>query len=286
MSYEKLSGEIQRQLTALAADAGKQGDRDFLELMAGVWQRKESLFELHARQSGLEICDVLPAGDSRGFMALSYSGSLLAVGPDNDDTAGKWLEYSAIKLRTDVPDIIADQMISLPGEVRCGHPIVFINSRISTTSPVYRLAVCPEDLEKDQQDRLIREGSIYVTTGFMKFNRDLSEGQENIPDQFTMKSMTRYLAKKHGLTGNQARLIVDDYLTMVETGMLMGESVPMGKIGRFYRKIREAQKSRTVKHPATGEELRIEAKPAKGVPKISFSNYLKDRLAAIDGECL
>jgi nucleoid DNA-binding protein len=120
----------------------------------------------------------------------------------------------------------------------------------------------------------------------MKFNRDLSEGQENIPDQFTMKSMTRYLAKKHGLTGNEARLLIDDYLTMVETGMLMGETVPMGKIGRLYCKIREAQKSRVVKHPATGEDLRIEAKPAMGVPKISFSSHLKERLSRISGESL
>lgn len=32
---------------------------------------------------------------------LTDSGSVLSIGPDTDQTLGRWLEYSSIKLRTD-----------------------------------------------------------------------------------------------------------------------------------------------------------------------------------------
>ena len=95
----------------------------------------------------------------------------------------------------------------------------------------------------------------------MKFNRTLQIDKSNVPDQFTMKSMTRYLAKKHNLTGQQAKLLLDDFMTLIETGMLLGESVPVGRIGRFSIKTRGVQKARVVKHPGTGEEMTIDAKP-------------------------
>jgi hypothetical protein len=38
-----------------------------------------------------------------------------------------------------------------------------------------------------------------------------------------------------------------------------------------------------VKHPVTGEEMVVEAKPARGVPKISFSAYLKERAEGVGG---
>ena len=105
-----------------------------------------------------------------------------------------------------------------------------------------------------------------------------------MPDQFTMKSMVRFIAKKHGLTGQEARLIIDDFITLIETGMLMGDSVPFGRLGKFSIKTRDAQKARVVRHPGTGEEMTVGAKPAKGVPKISFSKYLKERAEGVLGE--
>jgi nucleoid DNA-binding protein len=281
MAFDSLPKDIQRHLRGLAAEQGRDSDPAFLDALASVWSRKAELFVSYAEQNGLELIRALESGDGRGFLALSWSGSLLSVGPDNDDTGGKWMEYSSIKLRTDVPDMVVDRPIGIDGAVQLGSSVSFFNARVASTSPIQYLAACPEGTPTDEQDRMIREGSIFITTGFMKFNRSLIQDRENIPDQFTMKSMTRYLAKKHGLTGNESRLIIDDFLTLVETGMLLGESVPMGRVGRFFVKIRDAQKPRTVKHPATGEEMTIEAKPAMGVPKISFSSYLKERVAGL-----
>lgn len=275
---------IRRHLLSLAEAEGKHENTEYLEELRRVWQKKAVVFHQACEDAGLQLLDSLEHQDDRGFLVLTYSGSLLSMGPRVYNTQGKggrWSEYSSIKLRTDVPDIIMEKDADTASDVRLEYGVKLNAQRLKSTSPVYILAVCPPGINSEEQDKRIRESSIYITTAFMKYNRTLQLDRDNVPDQFTMKSMTRYIAKKHNLTGNEARLLIDDFLTLVETGMLLGESVPLGKIGRFSVKIRGAQNARKVKHPGTGEEMIIEPKPSMGVPKISFSSYLKERAAGL-----
>ncbi len=268
---------VREHLSSLASDEGRASDSEFLAELEANWQQKAELFREQAQSVRLDMVDSLPADDPRGALILTYSGSLLSIGPDTDRTLGRWLEYASIKLRTDVPDVVTDRGISIAGGVRLGAPIQIAGSQISRTSKVFSIAACPGDLDEDAQEKRIRESAIFITNGFMVFNRSVHADPESIPDQFTMKSMTRYLAKKHNLTGQQARTLIDDFITLVETGMLLGDTVSLGRLGRVSIKMREPQKARVVKHPGTGEEMVVEAKPARGVPKISFSAYIKER---------
>ncbi|AHC16386.1 HU family DNA-binding protein [Salinispira pacifica] len=275
---------IRKHLHSLAEAEGKHDNPEYLDELYRVWQKKAVVFHQACDDAGLQLLDSLELQDERGFLVLTYSGSLLSMGPrvfNTQGRGGRWSEYSSIKLRTDVPDIIMEKDADIAANVSLEYGVKLNAQRLKSTSPVYILAVCPPGISSEEQDKRIRESSIYITTAFMKYNRTLQLDRDNVPDQFTMKSMTRYIAKKHNLTGNEARLLIDDFLTLVETGMLLGESVPLGKIGRFSVKIRGAQKARKVKHPGTGEEMVIEAKPSMGVPKISFSSYLKERAATL-----
>lgn len=272
---------VKQHLAGLAQDLGREEDEAYLANLVAVWKRKASLFEDQARLLQLDVVDSVPSHDPRGALVLTYSGSLLSIGPATNRTLGRWLEYSSIKLRTEVPDVIADRGISMPKGITVGAPVEIGGSQVSRTSNAHSIAVCPAGLEEDEQDRRIRESTIYITNGFMKYNRSLHTDGDAVPDQFTMKSMTRYLAKKHGLTGGQARALIDDFLTLVETGMLLGDTVSLGRLGRVSIKVREAQKARVVKHPSTGEQMVVDAKPSRGVPKISFSTQLKERAERI-----
>lgn len=275
---------VRSHLRGLATELGLAGNEGFLLDLTAVWRRKAALFEDQARSVHLALVDEVPPNDPHGALVLTYSGSLLSLGPDTDRTLGRWLEYSSIKLRTDVPDVVTDRGVSIPEGMRRASPILLGGSQITRTSPVHSIAVCPADLGEDDQEKRIRESTIFLTNGFMKFNRSVQAERESVPDQFTMKSMTRYLAKKHGLTGNEARALIDDFITLVEAGMLLGDTVSLGRLGRVSVKVRDAQKARVVKHPGTGEEVLVEAKPSRGVPKISFSAYIKERAEAVAAE--
>ncbi len=272
---------VRKHLAGLARELGMAEDQEFLLDLTAVWKQKAALFEDQARSVHLDLVQSVPEGDPRGAIVLTYSGSLLSIGPDTDRTLGRRLEYASIKLRTDVPDVVTDRGISISGGMRVGNIVRINGSRISKTSSAHTIAVCPADLAEDEQEKRIRESTIFITNGFMKYNRSVHADRENVPDQFTMKSMTRYLAKKHNLTGQEARLIIDDFLTLIETGMLLGDTVSLGRLGRASIKVRDAQKARVVKHPSTGEEMVVEAKPSRGVPKVSFSAYIKERAEQI-----
>ncbi|MBI9103487.1 MAG: HU family DNA-binding protein [Spirochaetales bacterium] len=282
---QELPTAIQKHLMAIAGDQKKQDDKEFIQTLVDVWKQKEDLFRKQIEAVKLEFVDSISHKDTRGMMILSYSGSILCVGPvfltNTNINFGRWIEYSSIKIRTEVPDIITGKGASLAAPLSTGQPVKMENSKVQTTSPAYLIAVCPENLDEEEQDKRIRESAIFITAGFMKYNQSLQIESGSIPDQFTMKSMTRFLAKKHGLTGQEARLIIDDFMTLIETGMIMGESVPFGKLGKFSIKTREAQKPRVVRHPGTGEEMTVKAKPARGIPKISFSSYLKERAEGV-----
>ena len=103
-------------------------------------------------------------------------------------------------------------------------------------------------------------------------------------DQFTVKSIVSFLAKKHGLTQNAARAIVDDYLSVIEAGVLLGERVAVGKLGSVMLKLQAAKKARVMKNIQTGEDILVPAKPATLVPKFVVSRSLKDKSALVDPE--
>ena len=277
MAFNTLPESIQRHLQSLSAHLPENSENP-LENLARVWEEKETLFREQIYAIGMELAESVNPALGNGILALTSSGSLLSLGPGKTE---RRLEYASIKIRTDVPDILVDQISRFPADITCGKPARFPAGRISKTSAVYMIAACASDVPIDEQDKRIREATIYLTNGFMQLNRSLHLDPSSVPDQFTMKSMVRYIAKKNGTTAAEAKRIIDEFLLLVETGMCLGEKIPLGRIGRFSLKWQEARKARLVKHPGTGKEITVEAKPATAVPRISFSSYLKERLAEI-----
>jgi nucleoid DNA-binding protein len=93
--------------------------------------------------------------------------------------------------------------------------------------------------------------------------------------------MTAYIASKNGISQKFTRQILEDYVNVIETGVLLGAGVPFGKIGKIFLKKRPAQKARVGRNPATGEEITIKAKPEIFIPRISFSKHLRERASAL-----
>ncbi len=271
-----MNQSIERHLKALY-DKGSFGDLPF-ERVEESWRTKEALFSGQSANLKLEEKELIHPEENRAFLALTFSGSLLAFYADEGD--GCRLEYNSIKIREDVPEMIVENSIDLAGVVRVGQSAEFESRMLKKTSPLYRVAAAPEDLEPEHQNKRIAEAMIFLSNGFVKINKTYLTGAEGEgPDHFTKKTMTAYLAQKHGLPQKEIKSLLEDYDALLETGVLMGERVPLGRLGKIYCDVRPAQKARIGRNPATGEEMTIGAKPAVCVPKISFSGAFKDRVA-------
>ena len=274
-----LPTKIEQHLNEIYKTSGLPDNEDSLKAFKLVWLEKRDLFDSQIRALKMEDLDSLTRDDVRGCLMLTYSGSLISFGPRSGTQ--RWFEYASIKLRGDVPPIVTADSVVLREHARVDHSLVFETGPIKNTSAVFKIAICPEGLPASEQEKRIREATIFLTNGFVKINRSLSLEKAGDYDQFTLDSMCGYIAEKNGITKKLAKRILDDFLHVVESGVLLQEKVSLGPVGRLYLRERAAQKARIVKSPSTGEEITVPAKPKMLVPKMVFSSSLKEKSAQI-----
>ena len=273
--FEQIPDNIKPHIREVTKTSGLPDLEESIERIAKTWLEKRKMFVQQVEL--LHMNDVgRVAGDSpKAVLMLTYSGSLISIGTPSENK--RWAEYASIGLRMDVPDIARKTDAVITGDIAIARGIEFIDGPIKKSSPLLKVAVCGEEVSPAEQDNRIREATIFLTNGFVKINRTLSGADEAIPDQFTMRSMIAYLAAKNGMTQKETKQLIDDYLSTIETGVLLDEKVPLGRLGKMHLRLRPAQKARLGRNPATGEEITIAAKPKMYVPAFSFSSTLKEK---------
>jgi nucleoid DNA-binding protein len=233
------------------------------------------MFEDQARALDMQELSTLPAGDARGVLLLTWSGSLVSLEPSGP--TGRHGEYASVELRTDVPHLLMLDGVDIPHGLVVDKEAEFSAGPVRRTSAILKIAGCDPLIPVEEQARRIREATIYLTNGFVKINRTIAPPGTGFPELITMKSMVRYLADKNGLSQRQARQLIVDYHTLLQSGILLGQRVPLGKLGRLFLREQPARKARLGFNPATGEKMTIPARPPQAVPRMSFSRMLKDR---------
>ena len=278
--FQQLSETVREHLEQITRSSGLPDTEESFRRMAEVWLEKKRMFEGQIRALDMVEIDSLAGDDPRGALLLSYSGSLISLGTLAG--SGRRVEYASISLRADVPHLVITEGSGLTRDISVDGEAEFSSGKVKSTSRLLKIAVCPAEVSLEEQDKRIREATIFLTNGFVKINRTVLSTVDDLPDQFTSQAIVAYVARKNGLTQKQSRQVVGDYLTMIESGMLLGERVPLGKIGRLFLKKRAPRKARVVVNPATGREITVPARPEEAVPKISFSRSLKERARRVE----
>jgi nucleoid DNA-binding protein len=277
----EISNKVKDHLKRLY-DKEAFGDEVNYDQLLENWEAKERLFEGQLNNLNMEEVSLLQGDVPRALLGISYSGSLLALYVPNKGK--RILEYASIKFRDDVPGWIKDEAVVVKDSIEQDKAVYFSQGKLEHSSPLYRLAALPLNLSAAEQDRRLSEAMIYLSNGFMKLNLNTFHPNDPAPEHFTKRNMVAFLGKKFGLTQQMTKDIIEDYPTLVETGILMGESISLGRIGRLKLKTKSPQKARIIKSPQDGSEITVPAKPAIMVPKISFSDYFKDRSATVPVE--
>jgi len=271
----ELPADVAEHLKELVESSNEEWSRsgDALDRLTDLWLEKDRLVVDQARLLGMDLVDQVPAEDRRGVLVTTYSGSLVALGPG----AARSFEYASIKMRSDVPDLIRRDSVKVDGEIRTSRAVAFVGAPVKHTSAVHRIAVFPPGLGDEDQEQRIREAMIFLTNSFVHLNRHFTRPGDEMPGQFDKKSLIRYLADGNDLTQKQVRRLLEDYAVLLETGMLLGHTVPLGSLGRLSLSKKPPRKARVSRHPATGEEMTIPARDAYMAPVFKFSSRAKER---------
>ncbi len=97
-----------------------------------------------------------------------------------------------------------------------------------------------------------------------------------VPERLSSASLIGYLAEKNGLARKDVKQVMEDLFEMIGAGVMRGERVAIGKIGKMFIRVKPARAARTGRNPATGQEIMIAAKPATKVPRFTFSKTFKE----------
>jgi DNA-binding protein HU-beta len=97
-----------------------------------------------------------------------------------------------------------------------------------------------------------------------------------VPDKLTSASLIDYLAAKNSLVRKNVKLILEDLFEVVGAGVMRGERVALGKMGKMFIRVRPARAAHMGRNPLTGQEIKIPAKPATKVPRFTFSKTFKE----------
>lgn len=169
--YQAVAEQVRDHLQSLVKTAGLEEGDESLEILAEGWLEKQSAFHEQTKANEMEETDVLELEDGRGALVMTYSGSLLTIGPETDE--GRTVEYASIGLRHDVPEFVRKEGSVLAGDVTKDAPVEFETGPIQKSSAVYAIAVAKEDLNSEDEEELLGQVTMMVAADFAEVNKTI-----------------------------------------------------------------------------------------------------------------
>jgi hypothetical protein len=171
---EKLSqlpSEIQIHIKGITQSAGLPDEPESYERIAQAWLEKKQTFEEQISSRGMIELDTLAVDDPKGAVVLTYSGSLVLIGPLMNGS--RKAAYNSIGIRKNVPDAMVKENAILAADIKVGAPIGFEVGPVKSTSAVFKIAVCEDKLEAEEQADKISEVTVIMTNEFININKAL-----------------------------------------------------------------------------------------------------------------
>jgi len=162
---------IQKHLQYVARSFGLSQDSETVQNLAECWAEKLEAFDSKMIEMGMDEIGFFQKDDERGALALTYSGSLVSIGPLVD--GGRSVEYTSIGLRKDVPNSIEEENCQLKNDMEVEKSIEFEGASIKRTSQIYKIVACPFSLDAEEQKELISEAKTMIVDTFVDMNQDL-----------------------------------------------------------------------------------------------------------------
>ena len=167
----QLPAQIQAHIKHITGQSGMSDTDESYEKIAKGWLDKKEAFEKEVLAQGLVETETLKKDDTKGGVALTFSGSLVLVGPLKE--GGRKSGYNSIGMRKNVPESIIQDDAQLAGDITVEKPIEFVDGPVKKTSAIYKLAVCPETLALEEQEEKISDATIIITQEFVDINNAL-----------------------------------------------------------------------------------------------------------------
>lgn len=173
---DRIEERIHAHLRQITADSGLPDTPESLEEVARAWLEKNEIFEEKTADYHMQSVEQFAADESRGALALTWSGSLVAVGPIQGSGRERSAAYSSIGLRKDVPGSATHEAAVLAAELKIDEPITFSTGPVQKTSAIYRIAVSTEQLPAPEEHKKLMDATEVIASEFVEVNKTIVSG--------------------------------------------------------------------------------------------------------------
>jgi len=168
---DQVPAEVRDHVRQITRTSGLPDTEESVEMIARGWLEKKELFEDQVAEMNMNEVEAVERDDEQGCLAMTYSGSLLNIGPAREE--GRNVQYASIGLRQDVPEAAGKEGSRLGSDIRVGEPVSFAVGPIQSSSPIFKIAVTTGDLDAEEQEEQITKATLILTEEFVEVNKNL-----------------------------------------------------------------------------------------------------------------
>jgi hypothetical protein len=169
---DQIPGNIQKHIKSIAGSVNLEEGEDALEKVAQAWLEKKDVFEENIQKMNMEEVNSFSKDNERGALAMTYSGSLINIGPAEGGV--RTVSYTSIGFRNDAPKSAENNNSELGSDVEVDNIIKFNVGPVKSTSQIFKIAVCKdEDLSVEEQAKTIMEAATLIEEDFVEVNKTI-----------------------------------------------------------------------------------------------------------------
>lgn len=168
-NFDSLDAFIQDHVRQMVKPSGLPEGDDSLEALATSWLEKKSAFEDAVAKNGMEEVQFFSADDEQGAIVMTYSGSLVNIGPLVDGV--RRCEYAPIGLRKDVPESAVEESAVLEGDFETDSVASFKKGPVRKTSPILKIARFTKKMKPEVEEEKLADVTQALMDDFVEVNK-------------------------------------------------------------------------------------------------------------------
>ena len=172
--FDQIPPDLQGHVKGLVKSVKVDEGVDALEKVSQAWLEKKDVFEQKIAEMNMEEVDHLGKDDPLGALALTFSGSLVNIGPLVDGQRN--VKYSSIGFRTNTPESAESERSKLSNDVAINEVVSFSGGPVKSTSQIFKIAVVKDtDMTPEEQLETIMDTGAMIEDEFIEVNKTMME---------------------------------------------------------------------------------------------------------------
>jgi hypothetical protein len=168
---DNIPENIKEHIREITKTSGLPEGEESVEKIAKGWLEKKQVFEDKIGDMGMEEVDFLSADDERAALAITYSGSLVNIGPMVNGIRN--VGYISIGLRSDVPDAAVKEGSKIVKDIAVDEQIEFEIGPVKNTSAIFKIAVLTGNYTAIEQEEKINQATLLIQEEFVEVNKTM-----------------------------------------------------------------------------------------------------------------